>query len=504
MILSIWNARIFYWESAEAMQKEICKIYNVISEIHRVVLNSSANDAYLFYAERDSETTSETHAYWHGFLCSIQGGILYSQGLIDQAAEHHREAVSGLTYALANLDTQENVPGEERVYYTAMWTLLELGFDCVRQRNYTEVEEIYREFRRLTIQAKLIDAYNPHSIPEADISTEDPICLFGHHYALLKIIDALYRGELKNSPERVEKFLDLNKMAIAQRHFIEYRLLFMEMLANGHYNTANRLLSVMFEMLNTVSSLSLSRQYWLCSAEYFKAINDRENFLRAFEVLEKVTEARYEMSGKYKISVMKREESVFRHHMEQKRDEQKKKTLAYQAGTDVLTGLSNRYGVEEYGPEAVETAIEHKQSLTVLLIDIDRFKYFNDSFGHLIGDECIRRASTLIKDVFSGYFAARYSGDEFIVVLRDESMETIQELTGEFCRRLLTEKIPDLKNKSEYTMITVSQGAVFARPNYDTTWQELVAAADKTLRTAKHNGKDCIMISKYIRSAKRR
>lgn len=479
------------------MKKDFCNIYATISEIHRIIADSSTNDVYSFYAERYSESVQPGYTYWRAFFGNIQGAILYGMGLYEKAAAMHKETYMLFQEVAANPEDQFNAPPVENVYNEMLWSLLELGFDYAKLKRFGELDDVIREFRRQAIHTKNLNVLYPHSMPAEYISPDNKVCVFGHHYELLKLTAALYKGELAKDKGRVEEFLEISKMSLAERHFDEYRTLFDEMMKNGYHDTAHKVLMVMFDMLNTVSSLKMSRFYWTSCADYYRKVGDTDNFIRSFEVLEKLTFSRKELTKQMKLHAMEKKDAVFRHRMDMRKEDRRKRLLSYQAGTDALTGLSNRYGVEEYGPDAVENAAEHKQQLGVLLIDIDHFKYFNDNYGHLVGDEFIKKSSTLINRVFSGHFVSRYSGDSFIVVMKDVSVEEIQRLTGELCVNLLNLQLAEAHSDIERDMITVSQGAVYTRPNFNTTWQDIVAAADRTLTAAKENGRNCIMISKY-------
>jgi diguanylate cyclase (GGDEF)-like protein len=98
--------------------------------------------------------------------------------------------------------------------------------------------------------------------------------------------------------------------------------------------------------------------------------------------------------------------------------------LEGEAHTDTLTGLANRRRFDEEFARAFGSAIRRSSPIGVAIIDIDRFKNYNDSFGHQAGDEALRRIAEAIAESVerSGDFAARYGGEEFVVILEDTSL----------------------------------------------------------------------------------
>jgi diguanylate cyclase (GGDEF)-like protein len=103
---------------------------------------------------------------------------------------------------------------------------------------------------------------------------------------------------------------------------------------------------------------------------------------------------------------------------------QRAEVLEGEAHTDTLTGLPNRRRFDEEFARAFGSAIRRSSPIGVAIIDIDRFKNYNDSFGHQAGDEALRRIGEAIAESVerSGDFAARYGGEEFVVILEDTTL----------------------------------------------------------------------------------
>ncbi len=160
-----------------------------------------------------------------------------------------------------------------------------------------------------------------------------------------------------------------------------------------------------------------------------------------------------------------------------------------EALTDGLTGLSNR---KAFDSELVRIAAEADQSegvFSLLMVDIDHFKSFNDNFGHQIGDQVLRLVARTLTDGVKGRdVTARYGGEEFAIVLPETPLKAAV-IVGNALRRAVASKDVVNRNSGEKLgSITMSVGAAEYAGNEDVA--ELISRADAALYTAKHNGRN--------------
>jgi diguanylate cyclase (GGDEF)-like protein len=153
--------------------------------------------------------------------------------------------------------------------------------------------------------------------------------------------------------------------------------------------------------------------------------------------------------------------------------------LLDQAYNDPLTEIPNRRSFMTVAEKHLHTA-PHAHDHYLLMIDIDNFKKVNDTFGHDVGDEVLKRVAADIKTVMIAHDFARLGGEEFAIYLADVSREEAETLAGELCRRVREEptKHP----------VTISIGV--ARVEHDDTLTQALIKADEALYESKHTGKD--------------
>ncbi len=167
------------------------------------------------------------------------------------------------------------------------------------------------------------------------------------------------------------------------------------------------------------------------------------------------------------------------------------------ACTDSLTGLLNRRAFEQILARELDRAHRSARSLVLLLIDIDRFKQVNDTWGHQAGDEVIRRvAETLGNSVRPADALCRQGGEEFAVLLREATEEQSEEIAGR-----IREEIAGLINLPGSVQITVSIGV--ASSNMDDEPSELMRRCDEALYRSKRGGRNLVTVDRSRPSPRR-
>lgn len=165
------------------------------------------------------------------------------------------------------------------------------------------------------------------------------------------------------------------------------------------------------------------------------------------------------------------------------------------ATTDGLTGLANRRAFDE----ALETEwLRTRRSagqMSLLLIDLDNFKGFNDHYGHQVGDDCLRAVASTIRGMVRrpGDLAARYGGEEMAVILADTDTAAAVAIAEAIRTAVETLRIPHAGNGSAAELVTISTGVATALSRVGGSIQMpagLLQAADTALYKAKNNGRN--------------
>ena len=157
--------------------------------------------------------------------------------------------------------------------------------------------------------------------------------------------------------------------------------------------------------------------------------------------------------------------------------------------TDSLTGLFNRRYFEERFYEELHRSERHNLTFSLTMLDIDDFKLFNDTEGHLAGDEILKSISCIAKDNLRIIdVIARFGGEEFAIIMpQTEKPEALQ--VAERIRNSIKEQIPKLWNDFPMDAVTVSIG-IATYPSDGKDRKDIIRSADKALYRAKMEGKD--------------
>ena len=165
--------------------------------------------------------------------------------------------------------------------------------------------------------------------------------------------------------------------------------------------------------------------------------------------------------------------------------------LADKVHFDALTGIYNRRFMEDSLSRIIKTLARSNGSISVLMIDVDFFKKYNDTYGHSEGDNCLKivaetLAGTLSRD---DDFAARYGGEEFAVILPNTEETGARYLAGKLLESVRGKNIPHEKNEAA-DCVTISIGVTTSCVDQTHTLFDYIKQADKALYKSKQNGRN--------------
>ncbi|MBA3581606.1 MAG: GGDEF domain-containing protein [Gammaproteobacteria bacterium] len=173
--------------------------------------------------------------------------------------------------------------------------------------------------------------------------------------------------------------------------------------------------------------------------------------------------------------------------------------LTQLSATDSLTGVANRRYFEERLAYEFSRAMRDHTPLSVMMIDADYFKNYNDSLGHVAGDECLQRLALCVRDSLKrpADLVARYGGEEFVVMLPNTDAQGAHRLAEEIRTHLKEMKMPHPDSPLN-GLVTMSFGICGVMPKENTSKETLIKRADEALYMAKAAGRDRVQKLEYI------
>lgn len=167
--------------------------------------------------------------------------------------------------------------------------------------------------------------------------------------------------------------------------------------------------------------------------------------------------------------------------------------LSELAMRDELTGLANRRCFNEEILKELRRTVRKHEPFSLIMLDVDHFKSYNDTYGHLAGDECLRKIAAAIRSMESrqGDLVARYGGEEIVIMLPNCDRENAIKIAEEILQKIRLLKIPHATNPLGIVTVSAGVGVLESVEQSDSP-NKIIAKADKALYLAKSDGRNCI------------
>lgn len=254
-------------------------------------------------------------------------------------------------------------------------------------------------------------------------------------------------------------------------------------------------LSLLSQIEERTEGFGVEKQLIDLRMKYYKQIGDESNCektaLRYYDVVGQNEEMRNKVIS-HNITTRMHLDEV---SAKRKEIERTNLMLKQKSERDALTGMNNRYKLNEISELAFHRAYTNGTALTVEILDIDYYKQFNDNYGHQAGDECLVRIAEAIRSMeeYDGVFTARYGGDEFVVIYEDYTFKQVEMMA-----KMLRQKIHDLNIEHRYSKvadhITISQGLFHRIPAGSNKPWDFLHCADMALYGVKSRSRDSYYI----------
>ena len=235
------------------------------------------------------------------------------------------------------------------------------------------------------------------------------------------------------------------------------------------------------EMDSSIEALRLGASDYL-----LKPCKEEELLFRVTRCFEKL-----QMLNDAKKTNEKLKKSVIKHQELEKSLRASNKQLELLSTLDGLTGIANRRTFEKFLEREWKSSMRHTQPATAIMMDIDFFKLYNDTYGHQAGDDCLKKVAHTIEKSLRrpGDLVARYGGEEFVAILSDTPKKGAFGLAEKVRASVEALEIPHQASQAS-KFVTISLGVASRVPERGDASSILISEADKSLYKAKQEGRN--------------
>jgi len=434
-----------------AWEKEVAVCYNMFGEVAH---NRNNPVLAMEYFEK-AHMCAEQHNYrlTHSAAVGRMAECYYRVGSYDHALLFYRECIGEMR--------RDGVHTLYRMHlYLRM--LSGYGYCLVHQKQLQEALLVAEELKRhmeevihdgtveVGVYGFLGCCYHEHNDPEQ-----------AEHYTKLAMNAILSQKKISGVSDGMLRLLEYLCRS-RQYHRLQEVLDYVEPLVVTEQNEGFRLVLLIFRM-----------QYCSDHMGWEKFVSNTDLFMELKEKYEYV-------ENNHVIRIMNLRNKIRRIEEERTVQLEMNTKLLYQAEHDELSGLYNKRYLNRRVEELFEEAVHKRLTLGVMFLDIDYFKQLNDRYGHKQGDDCIVAVADAIRTCMPDEFAARYGGDEFVVITLGRSDEYIKKRARMLVENIKGLRIPNVD--SPYTNImTITVGIANAIPHKPNRVWDFLSAADEAL-----------------------
>lgn len=258
------------------------------------------------------------------------------------------------------------------------------------------------------------------------------------------------------------------------------------LLAHHHPEPVGKILAAVADRVSSCGIVYKECQFYELKLRYDAVAGHVQKVRADLKELHNRAVSRAEELNRYSLHAIGFSAMMADLHLRYQKTEQENELLQLQADTDALTGLPNRYALNDMLEAAFERAKASAAPLCIGILDVDYFKEYNDTYGHQAGDVCLNAIAGSLRKLSAqkGAFCARYGGDEFVIICENADRAKAKEMADFLQEDILACRIFH-KGSHISDFVTVSQGYSVSVPGEkDKTW-DLLTEADRALYNIK-------------------
>lgn len=477
----------YYANNLHGATSHLLAILEVFRELREhEMLAKSYNLLGIIYAVAGS-TAQEIDSYLQGLACAKAHGILYVELIcLNNLGSHYLEigepehALQFFEECADKIDSPE-LSDEPKVAGLKQILLENMVLSHIKQHHLYRAEQYLELVKKMLLE-----------------KGEEP------NFDVLLLENKLFwlRGKKEeaedNLPKLEQYLIALQDPADFITRVTEYVLLLKEMRADDYWK---RILKYSYEQTRLYQSNSIKIMVLELCLDYVKVMDLKEEYKTLCELYVETSLAMKAENRQERQQISDVKLELFEKEREYLITKHEKLEMQELAEKDALTGLGSRYSLRRYGNDLLEKAKEERSHIVVGLLDVDCFKQYNDTYGHLAGDSCLVKVAGVLKNalqkaVDKGACGSvfRYGGDELLLILTGTTEEDLHELAEMISADVDAMHLVN-QNSTVKKTITLSQGYYCQIPRDEDTLEDILKKADVQLYKVKDACKNDFLIT---------
>lgn len=441
----------------------LMKTYNMIAIIYVNQGDGLLGMDYYFKALKLASKSGDEVI--QGMVYNNLGVLLHEMGETAGAAEYFRKAYE-ICLKRERKDQKKNDNRKQYLINLALGYLVEKKYECAR--------------KYLDLASMEDDRKSQNYCSAVEIN---------------RIVDYvriyMETGNKAAAIEEAEKILSLSEKNFEEVDAFQHFMFLASFLLQLEYYKGVRKILTILQKINANGKLN-KRTLDLCELwiYYYQATGETEELARLYR---EYYELKQKIRKEENLAVVRAIDNRYMLEYERMTNEQlsaNTRELMKTSEVDELTGISNRYGLKKRFHKLCEIARFQKYPICLGIFDIDGFKNYNDEYGHLKGDECLKEIAQILLDTAGEeYFVSRYGGDEFVILGIHKSEEELRKFIEKLFRNINSARMPFLDH-TVCEHVTISMGVINKAVEKNYCLAEFIGSADENLYKAKKSGKN--------------
>ena len=304
-------------------------------------------------------------------------------------------------------------------------------------------------------------------------------------------VEVLYyhrMGMVKERDEKIQMIMEMMPQnLIVLDFFFDFYDCCKVLLEAGKDEAFWHIIAILEPLVRNFNITNLYLKIISLKMKYYRQNHKNAEFLQAAGLYYELSELMEIETNNMVSNVIALRRNLESARMARQKVEQENILLQRKSELDPLTGMANRFRMNDYSDEAFAEALENALPFAVEILDIDYFKEYNDNYGHQQGDKCLEQIAAIIRQLTeeNHAFCARYGGDEFVIICENVTREQITAFAAELKRRVMSMQLEHRYSKA-LPIVTVSQGICWDIPCKGNKMWDFLHAADNMLYRVKN------------------